>query len=84
MRPHTSTDHHGQAPLLVTVPEAAELLGIGRSKLYELILDGTITTVSIGRARRIPVAALHDYVNQLQLVTPSHPTDTLRNRRTTH
>jgi len=76
------TDHTEITPLLVPIDEAAHLLGIGRSKLYELIVDGAIATVSIGRARRVPVAALHDYVNTLQNrpVTRAEPSDTLRDR----
>lgn len=29
-------------PLAVLIPEACRMIGIGRSKLYELIADGTI------------------------------------------
>lgn len=56
---------HRPAPLLVTVAEAADLLGIGRSKLYELISAGTIRTVCIGRARRVPVASLDEFIDAL-------------------
>jgi excisionase family DNA binding protein len=53
-------------PLLVTIPEAARRLGIGRSTLYELIASGAIETVRIRRARRIPVDALHAYIEGLR------------------
>jgi excisionase family DNA binding protein len=51
-------------PLLLDVREAASVLGIGRSTLYELIADGEIEVVHIGRAARVPVAALHEIVDR--------------------
>lgn len=50
-------------PLLISVPEAARLLGLGRTKLYELIATGEIEVVRIGRAARVPVASLRDFVD---------------------
>jgi excisionase family DNA binding protein len=48
--------------LLLTVPEAAVALGIGRTLAYELVLRGELPSVKLGRARRIPVAALEAFV----------------------
>ena len=39
--------------LLLTPKEATELLGISRSKLYELLRAGTIESVKIGDCRRV-------------------------------
>jgi excisionase family DNA binding protein len=44
------------------VPEAAEVLAIPRSKLYELIAAGLIRSVHIDGSRRVPVEALQTYV----------------------
>ena len=52
--------------LLLTPEDAAELLGVGRTKLYELLRLGAIESVRIGRARRVPADALHDYVTRLR------------------
>jgi excisionase family DNA binding protein len=52
--------------LLVRVEEAGDLLGIGRSTVYELIARGEIETVHIGRSCRVPVAALDEYVGRLR------------------
>lgn len=52
--------------LLLKPDEAADVLGIGRSTLYELLAAGRIESVQIGRSRRIPMAALADYVEQLR------------------
>jgi excisionase family DNA binding protein len=52
--------------LLVSIPEAAVVVGLGRTKLYELVARGEIATVRIGRAVRVPVRALEDFVERLQ------------------
>jgi excisionase family DNA binding protein len=51
--------------LLVTPEEAAELLSIGRTKLYELMADGTLPSVRIGKSRRVPRRALDELVLSL-------------------
>lgn len=56
-------------PLLYRIEAAAELLSIGRSKLYELIAAGELGTVKIGRATRVPVDALEEYVDRLRATT---------------
>ncbi len=38
--------------LLLRIPEAAETLGIGRTKIYELIATGELPTIRVGRAVR--------------------------------
>jgi excisionase family DNA binding protein len=43
--------------LLFRVPEAAEQLGIGRTKMYEMISNGELPTIHIGRAVRISASA---------------------------
>jgi excisionase family DNA binding protein len=50
--------------LLLDVREAARVLGIGRSTVYELIASGEIEVVHIGRSARVPVAALHEFVDR--------------------
>jgi len=52
--------------LLLTPTEAAETLGIGRSKLYELLRAGVVESVRIGTARRIPADALAAYIAALR------------------
>jgi len=56
-------DAHGQR-LLLTVSEAAQQLGIGRSLLYDLLADGQVESIHVGRLRRIPIDALADFINR--------------------
>lgn len=46
------------AKLLLRPEEVADLLSIGRSKIYELIGTGELASVRIGACRRIPAEAL--------------------------
>jgi excisionase family DNA binding protein len=52
--------------LLLTPEEAADALSIGRSKLYELLAQGLIGSIRVGACRRIPVAAIIEFVGRLQ------------------
>src|SRR5262249_54626941 len=52
----------GPIKLLLTVPEAAQALGLGRSVIYELLVAGELAGVKIGRARRIPVRSLEAFI----------------------
>lgn len=59
--------------LLFTTGEAASLLGMSRSRLYQLLAAGSIDSVSIGRSRRIPAPALWEYVERLRAVDSGSP-----------
>lgn len=48
--------------LLLRPAEAAEILGIGRSKMYELLATKTVPTIQLGRSVRIPVEALQSWI----------------------
>ncbi len=52
--------------LLLTPTEAATALGIGRSKVYELMQTGRLQSVHIGACRRVPAEALHAFLEQLR------------------
>lgn len=39
--------------LLLSIPDAARMLGIGRSKTYQLIDENMLETVTIGRRRLV-------------------------------
>jgi excisionase family DNA binding protein len=52
--------------MLLTVEEAAERLGVGRSTMYQLISAGLVDTIRIGRLRRIEPDALATYISRLR------------------
>ena len=57
----------GALPALLVRPEdAAEALGVGRTKVYELMRSGALRSVKIGGLRRIPATALAEFVAQLE------------------
>lgn len=51
-------------PLLLRVDEAARLCGIGRSKMYELVAQGAVPSIAIGRARRVPLDRLRRWIDE--------------------
>jgi excisionase family DNA binding protein len=52
-------------PLLLTVKQASQLLGLGRSTLYELLDAGELRSVKRGASRRIPLQEIHGYIDRL-------------------
>ena len=56
----------GSRPMLLSVAEAAAALGVGRTTAYELIAAGQLETVHIGRAARVPAAAVEELVGRLR------------------
>lgn len=52
--------------VLLTVEEAARRLGIGRTLCFRLISTGQLESVPVGRLRRVPADAVHDYVTRLR------------------
>lgn len=50
---------------LLTVLDAARYLAISRGAVYNLLDDGTLGSIRIGRSRRIPLAELRRLVDDL-------------------
>jgi excisionase family DNA binding protein len=53
-----------QPPILLTIPEAARMLSIGRTLTYELIAAGELEVVHINSAARVPPDAVHGFVER--------------------
>lgn len=49
---------------LVTLPEAARFLCVSRGTLYDLLTSGQLSSVHIGRARRVPMGELRRFVRE--------------------
>ena len=52
--------------LLLTIPEAASRLSLGRSKTYELIQRGLLPVCRIGSADRVKTSDIQLFVDRLQ------------------
>ena len=49
-------------PLLLTPEEAFAMIGVGRSHGFKLIASGDLPSIKIGRLRRVPLAALKQWI----------------------
>ena len=45
-------------PLTITVPNACAMIGVQKTKMYELIGSGKVATISIGRRRLVKFDSL--------------------------
>jgi excisionase family DNA binding protein len=51
-------------PLLLNIPDVASSLGLGRSKVYELIVKEGLPVIRFGRSVRVSAASLQKWVEQ--------------------
>ena len=51
--------------LLLTVEEAADCLGVGRTYMFRLLSEGLVRSVRLGKLRRIRPEDLESYVSSL-------------------
>lgn len=56
-------------PLLATLDEAGRSLGLGLTKVKQLVAAGELRSVKVGRSRRVPWADLEAYVEHLRQQT---------------
>lgn len=49
-------------PDVLTPDDVIEILNIGRNKVYEMLNNGTIKSIRIGRKHRIPKKILIEYL----------------------
>jgi excisionase family DNA binding protein len=59
----------GPPSLLVQVPVAARMLGIGRTKVYELVNKGELELVHIGCRALVPVDSIQSFSARLRART---------------
>jgi excisionase family DNA binding protein len=64
----SAAEGEATAPLAVRVKEACWLIGIGRSKLYELIAAEEIDIIKVGTITLIPMASLKRFLERMGLV----------------
>lgn len=68
LTPLLQQEPSSKAPLaptrLLSVRDVADQLGISRSKVYELLYKGEISSLAIGRRKRISPAALAEFISK--------------------
>ncbi len=52
-----------QDDLVLTVPEMARVLKIGRTLAWKMVWNETIKSVKVGRTVRVPMAAIEQFLN---------------------
>jgi excisionase family DNA binding protein len=57
-----SEAHFLDSKVLVSVEAAAEMLSLGRTMVYGLVMSNDLRSIKVGRCRRILVSSLHEYV----------------------
>ena len=60
-------------PILVSVNNAAAMLGLSRPTIYKLLNAGALRAVKSGGRTLIPTQALHDYASGLSAYTKAPP-----------
>lgn len=54
------------APITVRIPDACRMIGIGRSKMYELIQEGRVETVKLGTSTLVVVESLTTLIAEIR------------------
>jgi excisionase family DNA binding protein len=62
LRDELATRQEAAPARLLTIPDAADALSIGRSTLYEEIAAGRLRSVKVGRRRLIPAESVAAYI----------------------
>ena len=57
---------------LVSIAETARLIGLGRSRVYDLLNQGDLRTVRIGGRRLVIRQSISDFVRRLEVVMPNN------------
>ena len=57
-------------PLAVSVEEAASLLGVGRSTIFELIRAQRLASIKVGKRRLIPTDELEAFIHRAMAEVP--------------
>ncbi len=65
------------ASLLVSVEQAASILGIGRTRAFEFVMGRTIASVKIGRRRLVVRRSLEEFIQRLVAAQESSDDDRL-------
>lgn len=65
MTGHAERGGTAPEPLVYSVEQAADLLGIGRTFMFRLVITGEIESFKIGNRRKITREALDEFIDRL-------------------
>ncbi|MGD9472053.1 MAG: helix-turn-helix domain-containing protein [Novosphingobium sp.] len=60
-------------PICVKVNEAARMIGVGRTKLYELIAAGEVDVVKLGNSTRVTTESLRELIKRQYMSGQGRP-----------
>jgi excisionase family DNA binding protein len=63
-RSNAETTAAQETKLLVTVEEAAAMLSLGRTLTWALVRKGELSSIRVGKSRRVIVSSLHEYIER--------------------
>lgn len=52
-------------PIAVSINDACAMLSVGRTKMYELMNTGRVTSVKLGKRNLVRVSSLHALIEEL-------------------
>lgn len=61
---YLTMDGRDGLPTLLTVPELAEYLGVGRNRVYSLLREGVIKGFRIGSVWKVSEEAVRQYIRE--------------------
>ena len=62
--PSTTLDAQPTAPMCVPINEAARLLSIGRTSVYELLKTGELRSRKVGNRTLVTMASIREFVGE--------------------
>ena len=61
--PATETNHdEATRPLLISIAQAAAMLAVSRSSIYQLVWNEQLTPIRIGRSVRFPIEHIEEFI----------------------
>lgn len=67
------TTPHPIEPICVKVNDAARMIGVGRTKLYEMIAAGEVVVVKLGKSTRVTTASLRELIKRQDMSGQGRP-----------
>ncbi len=63
-RMNTASEITPDMKMLISVEEAAAMLSLGRTLVYQLVVRGELRSIKVGRTRRIVAFSLREYIGR--------------------